>query len=1815
MKDVLEGCTISNETMSNYKLDDDALKGGKRVKPPVEIYRPGSGPLPRKTGRGEDEVPETILPQKDQRKFGGVGGEREKPRGPGGGGGGSGPSSRVQSEVNNIMSALLKVQDSRRNNEDPAHSAGEDTLKRNRNRKPESKLYVAKHSQNQQTVDDVQEKSVKNNNRLNSFKEGNNRVPSDTNMVERNQSMKGSASKVINERSRGGTVSDDENSNSQSLASGRRKTKKVKNDRRKTKRKGGGGGGGMRNDANRQVNGFQEHQPEKTSQPSSRGQESVTSDTYDSSNSNFEHANNNINTNRNMRHASEPRVMPTGHHYGHQTYENSNRATRDTHSMEHNDSAWNLAGYDKGKPRDHVGNRRHIGGKHNKTNHHSNAELPPRFQKKKQMESSMKHIGTTSADDQWDGSSLVIHQQNSSAIYSYPAPPPPPPTHHPLHPAMYRAAAMPLFQPPPPPPHAHQLAAAASMPTWHNPMPMSRGRGRLRTDMPRPENMSDSRNTRSLTPERHMYAEDTAHHHRYGMSSLQDNYSSPQYDYKVDNFYEKEPPPPHQSNDNLTQTNTVAPPSPTDKPASHKSVESDVHSVEKPEVQPSNNQMTSSTERLPQPATETNNDDVFKVPALNSLDWVEEIERTERLQARSDLSRSTSVNSLHETSPRPKEQGSIRKRRDSRRKKRQGGRNDPGERSPSRESRGHRGSHESLDQCQWRRGEKENLSWRANSHERSHASGSSRHNSAERWQHGREQRGARETEWFRGRREEGGKDRRGRYRNGSRERRGDRRNRRGSSELWSNKSSDETNWRNELRPPEPRPVDTIEQAAGAGSIGGGSGGASTTNPATGQKSPAGILVLPASSAATMTKTSPRSPKTTCEPVAAADESYKPPPAATAQRQLFNPNNPNEPIIVATPGSRAAAPPPPPHHLHAGPYDTGQYTAPHSDLDKCRNVRDQQILSDIERCEYEIGMILNNGHNEQSWGWAMDWRNKLLEMQRVLLVSKMNFCQEKNIEQRIWKAVFHNIIEFLRKMMTDFPDTTDRCKDILLFIIQDGMKYYEDLLSMLESVYKIKFEDYLHSNPDTLKDLGLNKLTLVSAQKIYLCLGDLARYKDQVNEKEQTQRGGPNYGIARQWYVKAQQMNPKNGRPYNQLAVVSCYGRRKLDAVYFYMRSLMSSNPFQSAREPLLSMFDDNRKKWESGGDRVAQRAKQSQKDKEGAGRTRREIWIRPDGGKRVLRTTSAARSRRQDGADTDEEEGEAELKSMCYVDLNKRFCVSFLHVHGKLFTKVGMESFQEAGLAMLREFRVLLQHSPLPLTVTRFLQLLALNMFAIENTQLKNTADLEPGYRSATQECALIVSLQMFNLIVERCVQLLQTADTDNQLQPTPISNLTSDVHVLLPAIKVWCDWLLCHSTVWNPPPSCRDYRVGPSGDAWTRLATLVNLLEKFNTHRDFLSTEPLPDSELVRLPEDVTLSGFTPLMYNTQDPIYTNGNCDMELAQISLRIHKIMFFGTEFLCGVDPPVLKLQKYETGVSEYVSVVEIPSPPVQTTISCCVVQSDNDDDEVCLESSEEEEEEEDEQEGGEGESDDSGKATGVEEESSESSPSAAISNLRKRKEQLERSHRKQERRRQKVQAIVRECEKRVEMEVRPHYLVPDTNCLIDYLAELAAIANAKSPATNEYIYSLVVPLVVMNELEGLSQGACKGVRAAWRGAQHTVRLAEAARNALHFLRSTDAHPPIKGLTTHGNTLNSSRFTDEQDYSEDMKNDDKILTACLNLSRLNSKESKSQKEDGSRRVLCEVVLLTEDRNLKLKALARDMPVSDMPNFIKWAGLGLG
>lgn len=73
--------------------------------------------------------------------------------------------------------------------------------------------------------------------------------------------------------------------------------------------------------------------------------------------------------------------------------------------------------------------------------------------------------------------------------------------------------------------------------------------------------------------------------------------------------------------------------------------------------------------------------------------------------------------------------------------------------------------------------------------------------------------------------------------------------------------------------------------------------------------------------------------------------------------------------------------------------------------------------------------------------------------------------------------------------------------------------------------------------------------------------------------------------------------------------------------------------------------------------------KESENSNSTSGSLRHETWIHPDGGKRVHRTTKAV----QEQKDSEEED----LAGLSSVEVNKRFVISYLHVHGKLITRIG----------------------------------------------------------------------------------------------------------------------------------------------------------------------------------------------------------------------------------------------------------------------------------------------------------------------------------------------------------------------------------------------------------------------------------------------------------------------------------------------------------------------------------------------------------------
>lgn len=835
------------------------------------------------------------------------------------------------------------------------------------------------------------------------------------------------------------------------------------------------------------------------------------------------------------------------------------------------------------------------------------------------------------------------------------------------------------------------------------------------------------------------------------------------------------------------------------------------------------------------------------------------------------------------------------------------------------------------------------------------------------------------------------------------------------------------------------------------------------------------------------------------------------------------------------------------------------------------------------------------------------RADLLGLYEQVILTDIEFSDSQNVDQALWKNVFYQVIERFRQLLKDPTfDNSPHIRNMLLTLLDEGAQFFDALLLKLQTVYQFKLEDYMDGMAIRARPLRKTvKYALISAQRCMICQGDIARYREQASDSA-------NYGKARSWYLKAQQIAPKNGRPYNQLALLAVYTKRKLDAVYYYMRSLAASNPILTAKESLMSLFEEAKRKTEQLERRRRQEHEGGSRGPAVRGRGRRddgarvEIWIRPSG------QASTLSSQRGGSESSRDSEQDGELGSLSASDLNKRFILSFLHAHGKLFTKVGMESFPEVASRVLQEFRTLLQHGPSLLGSTHMLQIITINMFTIHNA---NSRGEEGEVRSVLQEQSTALGLGMFALLVQRCTELLR----DTPAEPVAIvdgeeegkgedpegmvrvSAFPLDLKELLPSIKVWSDWMLGHPDLWNPPPSSID----GCPDVWQALADLCNVLACVDHGEVPLYKADTDESEgeeeltVLQLKEDRLLAGFVPLLAAPQEPCYTDRHTEIAIAADCKRVTVLKYF-LEALCGQEEPLLAFKG-----GKYISVAAFPPPDdsmdTRSRLDSLTEKEQADDVIVEAESSLSASEEDDNaDEAGDSEND--------------------IRQLKARRHALANKLAQQQKRRDKIQAVL-QTSGQLELEVRPLFLVPDTNGFIDHLAGLQKLIQCGT-------YIIVVPLVVITELDGLAKGQdtfggglgsggrSTGSRSNYNiSASHVQAVQEKARSAVAFLeKGFEAREPyLRALTSRGNQLESIAFRSEDTTGQQGNNDDVILSCCLHYCKDKAKDFMPHQKNGTVRLYREVVLLTDDRNLRVKALTRNVPVRDIPAFLSWAKVG--
>lgn len=224
-----------------------------------------------------------------------------------------------------------------------------------------------------------------------------------------------------------------------------------------------------------------------------------------------------------------------------------------------------------------------------------------------------------------------------------------------------------------------------------------------------------------------------------------------------------------------------------------------------------------------------------------------------------------------------------------------------------------------------------------------------------------------------------------------------------------------------------------------------------------------------------------------------------------------------------------------------------------------------------------------------------------------------------------------------------------------------------------------------------------------------------------------------------------------------------------------------TTPLLSVRQALNSIFEECRLKT----DAINKMIKQAISNKRKAANTnrkiitnknRREIWYKlstatPHSSRSVYSTSESESSSESDSDEANEavstgdvETGEATSlmmtneKKLSTVELTKRFMLNYLNSIGKLFTKVGMESYPDVCSQMLHELEELLRRRPCPLGKMRLLQINAINIAVIDliwkqsQDQQPQSLDDSSGFimRSQQLECAIQLSLDIFALLGKR---------------------------------------------------------------------------------------------------------------------------------------------------------------------------------------------------------------------------------------------------------------------------------------------------------------------------------------------------------------------------------------------------------------------------------------------------------------------------------
>ncbi|KAH8382292.1 hypothetical protein KR009_002693 [Drosophila setifemur] len=814
----------------------------------------------------------------------------------------------------------------------------------------------------------------------------------------------------------------------------------------------------------------------------------------------------------------------------------------------------------------------------------------------------------------------------------------------------------------------------------------------------------------------------------------------------------------------------------------------------------------------------------------------------------------------------------------------------------------------------------------------------------------------------------------------------------------------------------------------------------------------------------------------------------------------------------------------------------------------------------------------------NWKTFCDIHDQLQDAFKRLLLEQLKFVCEHKVDAFFWKLLFYNVRDYLKRQ------NTEQAHSHTLQLIEQAIKFYLVLYDQLMA--------------RCVASSRCESAVKVVAQRILICLGDLSRYR--VNHVQAT-----DYLEAARYYQRAQELVPGNGAPYNQLAIISIYHHKRFDAVYYYVRSLLTSNSIQTAKESLLDLFDEIRRKYEETEMKQSPLHYASGPKNQKSKQMRKEVWIHPDGIRRLHRSDEKTSKNKEMKATLAEVN---RYEEMAPEELLPRIVSLYLYLIGKLYTGTDVDSLYQLLRKLQIQMGAALKHDNL-LTRSKLLKVVTLNLSVVEHNKRKSMEEMISliavktnalyNFTASRREMryhSFNFANSLFGLMLKKTNQLLSGfVDSSSNIQCLPdeeydIAVLTlrsvllilvfvyfsyANANTYLQFVKVYVQWLGINVDLWEPVRNEEHSFI----DCWAELSTLFQQIE-------CVLGKQKTQKEAVLLDEDIALSGFNPLGRDT-----VSKDCKKrgpERIQFFERLRRILQFQDCYAQNQDALQQPLDSSFT--------IEDLNAAMKDALDNFDAESCGLAERVC-----------------------NVQTQLMRKDYECPSTDADVSQLCKLKKELEAKAKVKQICTSKLEEILKFVDTKIYIEVRPRYLLPDTNCFIDCLEDIEKLS------TEFRRYTVIIPLTVVKELDGLSKGVkLDGNSKQTQRIHHFDEVSSRAKKSLEFIKSAKSN--VKCATTKGSFVNASVFAlVEEEY---LSNDDKILATAVAVSKTSKSEqcrgeqkcffkfkSSFNKEsrlsiDGKCFIQTELVLITTDRNLRVKALSRNLAVSALDEFLQWA-----